>query len=253
MAERSVSRVDSARIRDRRPLQAEIREAILNDYILSGEVSPGSKLPSENELTAIFRASRVTIRGALQSLRDQGYIQIARGAGSRVLPRPETISSGIDRLMSFDEFARIAGRSISTVDVQIDTVDNTLPHTKVFDSASPITRVARTKMVECRRVGHIIDYVPESIIPGDRLRALFTDSVLDLLLEVDGLVSYTDCSITPVALDDHLAKYLDEPQNGAFLLMSELTRDDSGSLIDRSEAWLSPDYFSFTLRRRVSR
>ncbi|MGO1948860.1 MAG: GntR family transcriptional regulator [Mycobacteriaceae bacterium] len=240
---------DISRIRDRRPLQEEIREAILNDYILSGRVAPGDKLPSEHELTDTFRASRVTVRGALQSLRDQGYIRIARGSGSLVLPRPESIASGIDRLVSFDEFARAAGREITTTDIRIDQVGTDLEATRIFD-AGPMTRVRRSKMVEGRNVGYIADYVPEHVMPFSEIESRFSDSVLDLLMETEGLVGYTDCTLVPVVHDDDIAEHIDRPADGALLLMNELTRSPAGKLVNRSDAWISPEFFRFHLRRR---
>ena len=239
-----------SRIRSRLPLQDEIRAAILNDYILSGRIAPGDKLPSELELTQIFRASRVTVRGALQSLRDQGYIRITRGSGSRVLPRPEYIASGIDKLVSFDEFARSAGFQIETSDVRIDRVAADANLDESF-AEGPVTRVSRTKVVGASRVGYIVDYVPNNVISYAELKSQFVDSVLDLLMAREGLVAYTDCTIIPVVHNGDLAEHLDTPSDGALLLMKELTRDPGGALINRSDAWISPEFFRFHLRRRV--
>ena len=55
----------------------------------------------------------------MQGAQDAGYIRIVRGSGSWVLPRPEAISSGLDRLVSFDTFASNSGHPIDTGDVEI--------------------------------------------------------------------------------------------------------------------------------------
>lgn len=244
--------VDVSRIRDRVPLQTEIRNTILADYILSGAVAPGQKLPSEHELVETFRASRVTIRGALQSLKDQGYIRVVRGSGSLVLPRPEAIASGIDRLVSFDEFARSAAQTISTEDVLIEQVAMAPEDIDTYGVEEPLTRIARTKVVNDRRVGYIVDDVPKSTMEFEELRERFEDSVLDLLLEREGLVAYTDCTLAPSVLDESLGAKLDQPPDGAFLVMSELTRSATGQVVNRSTAWISPEFFTFHLRRRLS-
>lgn len=61
-----------------------IKDMILNQIeraILSKEISPGEKLPSENELCKQFGASRTSVREALQSLIAYGLISVEKGKG----------------------------------------------------------------------------------------------------------------------------------------------------------------------------
>lgn len=50
--------------------------------------------PSESELTARFDMARMTIRRALEVLRDQGLIETRWGKGSRVVPPEEREHQG---------------------------------------------------------------------------------------------------------------------------------------------------------------
>ena len=75
------------------PPSNEIARAIL-DYILSGHVGPGEKLPSERQLSESFGVGRSTIREALKSLGLLGLVEFRhgggtyfRGAESDLLPR----------------------------------------------------------------------------------------------------------------------------------------------------------------------
>ncbi|MFI1459137.1 GntR family transcriptional regulator [Nocardia carnea] len=240
---------DISRIRSRRQLHTEIREAILNEFILSGKLAAGARLPSESELSRLFGASRVTIRAALQSLKDQGYIRIVRGSGSIVLPRPESISSGIDRLSSFDTFAQQSGKKIRTADLEFTRIDrDDDPLAEVFEPG-PVTVVSRTKTIDARKVALIVDYVPESVLPLDTMRRRFDGSVLDLLL-TDGVAEYSDCTLIPVVATGELRDRLGCKDGSPLLQLSELTRDSVGAVVNRSEAWLSPETFRFQLRRR---
>ncbi|MEU1982103.1 GntR family transcriptional regulator [Nocardia sp. NPDC019395] len=240
---------DISRIRSRRQLHAEIREAILNEFILSRRLEAGARLPSESELSRLFGASRVTIRAALQSLKDQGYIRIVRGSGSIVLPLPESISSGIDRLSSFDTFAKQSGKEIRTGDLEFTRIDRADdPLAEVFEPGS-VTVVSRTKTVGNRKVALIVDYVPESVLPMDAIQRRFDGSVLDLLLN-EGLAEYSDCTLTPVVAEGELRNRLGCESGSPLLQLSELTRDSVGAVVNRSEAWLSPETFRFQLRRR---
>lgn len=53
----------------------------IKQVILSGQLKPGDKLPSERELVEQFRTSRVSVREAVRSLEHLGLVKIKRGAG----------------------------------------------------------------------------------------------------------------------------------------------------------------------------
>ncbi|KJS23653.1 MAG: hypothetical protein VR72_00670 [Clostridiaceae bacterium BRH_c20a] len=49
--------------------------------IISGELKPGDKLPSESELCDLFKVSRTSIREAVKILSGVGFLKIRRGLG----------------------------------------------------------------------------------------------------------------------------------------------------------------------------
>lgn len=54
----------------------------LRSSILSGEIRPGQKLPSENELVRQYGLSRHTVRKALEILANEGYVEAFHGKGT---------------------------------------------------------------------------------------------------------------------------------------------------------------------------
>lgn len=60
---------------------------ILRREIRSGTIGPGSRLPTEKELSARFGMSRQTVRHALQLLTEEGLIQRRQGSGSYPTPQ----------------------------------------------------------------------------------------------------------------------------------------------------------------------
>ncbi|MDR3120527.1 MAG: FadR family transcriptional regulator [Clostridiales bacterium] len=56
----------------------------LREQLLAGEWRPDDKLPSENELAALFGVSRVTVRQALQRMAAQGLLETRLGEGTFV-------------------------------------------------------------------------------------------------------------------------------------------------------------------------
>lgn len=58
----------------------------LIEAIVAGRYAPGDQLPSERELTEIFKASRIAVREALSALVAKGIVNVAHGRGTTVNP-----------------------------------------------------------------------------------------------------------------------------------------------------------------------
>ena len=52
--------------------------------IQQGDYKEGEKLPTENQLSEEFHASRPVIRSALEQLRQENYVESIRGSGTFV-------------------------------------------------------------------------------------------------------------------------------------------------------------------------
>ena len=71
-----------------------IRHRLLLDYLLAGNVSPGTRLPSERQLAEELGVGRSVVREALKSLGLLGLVEVRQGDGtylrrveSELLPR----------------------------------------------------------------------------------------------------------------------------------------------------------------------
>jgi DNA-binding GntR family transcriptional regulator len=100
----------------------EIADA-LRQRVVAGEYARGRVLPSEAELSREFDASRVTIRRALETLRDDGILAARQGFGWFVASEPlrqtlgqlgtiegQLVESGIEAQRQIIEFAFVAAR-----------------------------------------------------------------------------------------------------------------------------------------------
>ncbi len=68
------------------PLHYQVAEKLRSD-ILSGKLSFGQKLPSEEKLMETLHVSRPTIRQAITTLRLEGLVKVERGVGTFVTYR----------------------------------------------------------------------------------------------------------------------------------------------------------------------
>jgi GntR family transcriptional regulator len=89
-----------ALVRDGQPLYRQLADD-LRDRIRHEEFTVGSPIPTEAQLSREYRASRITVRHALDLLEQEGLLHREQGRGSFVRARAITI--GPRRLTSFTE------------------------------------------------------------------------------------------------------------------------------------------------------
>jgi GntR family transcriptional regulator len=92
------------------PLYGKVEEVLASE-ISGGDMHPGDRLPSEDELLTRFAVSRITIRRAIQNLIQRGIVEIQRGRGTFVLA--PKISQELTNLTGFVEDMDTHGRTAS--------------------------------------------------------------------------------------------------------------------------------------------
>ncbi|MFD9327723.1 FadR/GntR family transcriptional regulator [Streptomyces sp. NPDC060065] len=65
----------------REPMAAEVSRRLI-DYLMSGEVQPGDRIPSERQLTEMLGVNRPTVREAIKSLGFLGLLEIRQSSGT---------------------------------------------------------------------------------------------------------------------------------------------------------------------------
>ena len=88
------------------PLYRQL-ETLLREDIETGKLPAGSKLPTENELVAMYSVSRVTVRKALDALSQQGYLERRSGKGTYVAEKK--LQRALDGVTSFTTICREMG------------------------------------------------------------------------------------------------------------------------------------------------
>jgi GntR family transcriptional regulator len=239
--------------RQRRPLAEEISDTIARELILSEKVAPGALLPSEKQLAGELGVSRPTIRESLLMLQQSGLISIRHGVGSVVLPRPRTLTHGLDRLCSIETFAHEAGKAVESVDVEWDEIDadQEAAERLHIPLGHPVLVSRRVKTYDGERVGWLIDYIPGGVLPFDSIRSEFAGSALDVLLDHPEVGSeYADTDLSAVSLPDEISAKLGVAPGAAGLYLESVMWTYDGRAVDWAKCWYLPERFRFSVRRR---
>ena len=107
--------------------------------------APGSLLPSESELSAEFSASRVTVRRALELVREDGLIASRQGFGWFVSTEP--IRQSLERLGTIESQVETSGRDAARKVLEF-SFEAPPPHVAELLGSETVLRVKRLTLAD---------------------------------------------------------------------------------------------------------
>jgi GntR family transcriptional regulator, trehalose operon transcriptional repressor len=139
----------------------------ISAQIKSGELAPGTLLPSEHELTSLYDTSRETIRKALTLLSQNGFIQKVRGKGSIVIDI-NRFDFPISGLVSFKELAQKMDHDVRTIVNELTLMKPTqyIKQQLNLTGNPPVWKVVRTREINGMKVILDKDYLIEEYVPA---------------------------------------------------------------------------------------
>ncbi|MEO1771403.1 MULTISPECIES: trehalose operon repressor [Enterococcus] len=178
--------------------------------ILKGIYSPGSYLPSENQLRKTYAVSRDTIRKALSLLMANGYIQKMQGKGSLVLKR-EQLRFPVSGLTSYKELQNSYGYESTTAVVSLTkvTIDEDMARITGFEVGEICWSLIRTRQIDQKKVILDKDLLLASLIP-ELDTEIAKDSIYRYIeQDLHISISFAEKEITIDSLTDEDRKLLD--------------------------------------------
>lgn len=139
---------------------------ILRNRILSGELQPNDRFPTEESLCRVYRVSRGTVRQAVGALVQEGLLRREQGRGTFVTaPRPK---STFFTLTSFDEDMLQQHRQPSTRLLAVKLVPATpeVAGRLALAAGEPVIYIERLRLADNRPVVHETRHLAQSLCPG---------------------------------------------------------------------------------------
>jgi GntR family transcriptional regulator, trehalose operon transcriptional repressor len=138
------------------------------DQIKSGQISPNSLLPSENELKEQYDTSRETIRKALNLLAQNGYIQKVRGKGSIVIDINK-FDFPVSGLVSFKELADKMEKKPRTIVNELSLIfkpDAYIKQQLQLSGKDQVWKIVRTREIGGKKIILDKDYLAARYVPS---------------------------------------------------------------------------------------
>lgn len=150
---------------------------LLRTRILAGELPPGARLPTEDELMQTYGLSRGTVRRAIEQLGAEGLIFTAQGSGSYV-------NSGHPNALPlrFMGIGDDAGAIYQVAIKEVIPASMTVAERLALPLGEPLIHIARRRLVGDRVVGYSERFLPQSLCPALLDEDLTQASIHDILV-----------------------------------------------------------------------
>jgi GntR family transcriptional regulator len=206
----------------------------LRRRIAAGEIAAGRLLPSESELAADHRASRVTVRKALAELKKDGIIDSRQGFGWYVVNAP--LRQSLRDLTTIERQILAAGRRPGRELVRFAFVPTPPALVEVLRTDS-VLEIGRIDRVDGQPFATATVWVRADLAAGLSPRALEQRPLSEQLgVELGGATE----TITAVSATRQDAELLQVPKAAPLLRIERTTSDTGGRPVLRSEALYNP-------------
>jgi DNA-binding GntR family transcriptional regulator len=230
-------------------LSDEVRDRLLSG-INSGELAIGDKIPNEQQLCDRFGVSRVTVREAVRSLVEAGYLTRIQGSGTYVAFRPSARHS-LERNLSYTAMIRAAGmrpgrhvlRAVSKPPDRVEAERLQVP------ADADVVRVERVRSADGRPVIYSIDTLPAETL-GKVEDEQLGGSLYELLSSLGHAVAHSEATLLPVLAGEHHARTLQVGVGSPLLHITQLDWTGGGQPAMFSLEWHVPGIFELSLLRR---
>ncbi len=221
----------------------------LAEQIAAGAFARGEQIPSEHNLMARFKVSRVTARQALSELRKSGLIEARRGKGYFV--STFTATSNLTRLQSFGEMMAPFGVETSSDIIELCEVrpdKETADALNVSEDAL-VVRLVRSRNAGGRTIALSISSFPLAL--GRRIMYLnLANRDLYHLME-DRLkieLAYADTTLDSVPIEARFGKFIGVQEQVPVIRIKRVTFDSSGTPLVHETTFSPLESMKFQVR-----
>ncbi len=231
-------------------LADRLRDELLEE-ITSSQLEPGTKLPTEGELSKRFGVSRATVREAVRGLVEAGYVTRRRGSGSYVAER-RRMPHGLDSTLSYLAMIESAGahagmRVLDAVFEPCSKIDSALH----LGRGEMVLAVERVRTADDLPVIYSRDRIPARLLKADLDLSNLDPSLFALLQSCGHAADHATATLRAVASTSCTAKVLGVRRGKPLLYIEEVDYDREGTPVMLSREWHVSEAFDVRINRQA--
>lgn len=227
-----------------------IKENLLKQ-IQAGTYPIGGKIPTELELCEHYKASRTTIRLALQELELEGMLERIQGRGTFV--KRKEVQHWLTRTHSFAEDVLYAGQEPKTklIESGVIPIEPPLDEILQIPLKSPVTRLLRIRYADNEPLLYEHSFIPWSLAPGLANEYNDSESSLFKLLELkyNRKVHRTVEQLKPILADKTASRLLNVKEGAPCMQVRTFTYLQDNTPLEYNYGVFRGDLQNFTIER----
>lgn len=229
------------------PLHYQLSNIIKQEIVSGNLIDHSGKMPTEAELTKMYKVSRITVRNALKPLVEAGILWRERGKGTFL--KTNRAEKWHGQLLGLSETIEMAGFSVN---------GNVLEQGMIHNPPTNVQKELQTDQVwEMKRLRYADDqpiaiekafFIPEIGIELEKqpdLNNLIAYQFIEQTLKVN-LHEATQL-ISAVNANENEANMLEIEVNDALIYTERLTKSMDGRPVEMLEAVFRPDFFQYMI------
>lgn len=225
------------------PLYLQIQDQ-LYEQIRRGELTPGSQVPSEQELAAHYEVSRMTARKALDGLIARGLLYRQQGKGTFV--SEDLMSYGLSTMLSFSRTLQARGYHVVTRVLRQEVVPapSLVINRLNLRPDSEVILLRRLRIVEAKPVAVHTTYMDYRVYAPILHADLNNASLLETIERVCGIrVAYSRDSVRAALVSPEDMPLLELPAGSPILEVEGVAYSENGQPTRFSRAVYRGDCF----------
>ena len=226
----------------------------LKQRIDRGELSAGTRLPSEPELAAELQVSRATLREALRAMELEGLLRRRQGSGTFVAEHPRMANS-LDVNFGVTDAIRAAGMTPGIANGRhwVEPASAGEAALLELEPGQDVLVIERLRTAEGKPVVLSRDLFPSRLVEGRErvVQQLLERSIYEVLERDLGIVIHHGVArFRPVRADHAVAGRLGVPRGELLLYLWQVDYAQDGVPVVSSHEFHLADAFDFTVVRR---
>lgn len=230
------------------PIYEQIYQ-ILFEKIKREEIGNGDLFPSERDLAEKFSVSRMTVRQALNTLKQKGLIYHERGIGAFVSKRKLDVHTR--NLVGFTEEMMELGLKPSSklLLAQIEKSDEITAQELGIEKGEQVFHLQRLRLADGSPMAFENAYLPAVRYPNLSDFELDKNSLYDVLKNEYGVrMSHAEEILEAVIFDKEMAKVLSVKPNSPALLVHRIVFSDSNLPVESVKTFYRADRYRATFK-----
>ncbi|MEA5001918.1 MAG: GntR family transcriptional regulator [Christensenella sp.] len=221
-------------------------------YIKANKLKVGDKLPSENQLSELLGVSRLTLREAINALKNEGVVYSVQGKGTFVSCNMDQIADTLNNNLSVTEMIELSGYAagVQSFKKELVRAEGEIADKLNVNEGTTLVMCARIRTADGRPVVFSEDYLAPRLVE-DFLSVTDENVSLYKFIENQANIEMGLCiaEIVPIKAEGDIAKMLELNEGDVLLKFKMMVNDAYGTPLIYSNEYLRVDSFKFLIHR----